>query len=213
MQVAHEKGGAEPVLRAAGDELPALGHWVLTEALHLWNGWFARGVAPPRLAINVAAIELERRDYAEMTLRLLKSMAVPTQVLQLEISEDVLGAAGHDSTLMRNLRTLRQQGVHVALDQFGRRQAALAAIGDWPVNVIKLDRRCVHALRDTPHQDTLLASIATYAQALGHELIFCGVETEDDLANLATFGTALAQGYGLQKPMSALEFDAHLATA
>lgn len=212
VRLAHEKSGAEPVLRAAGDELPALGHWVLTEAFRLWNGWFARGIAPPCLAINVAAAELEQRDYAETTLRLLKSMAVPTPVLQLEISEDVLGAAEHDGTLMRNLRTLRQQGVHAALDQFGRRQAALAAIADWPVNVIKVDRRCVHALRDTPHQSTLLAGIAAYAQALGHELIFCGVETDDDLANLAPFIAAMAQGYGLQKPMSAREFDAHLAT-
>lgn len=183
--------------------LPLLGSWVLEQACRNWLAATQSGEAIPRLAINVSAAELERRDYASATLRLLGEMGMPYQALQLEVREDDFVAAS--STLLDNLSVLRQRGVRVALDRFGRNQAALALLQNLPIDVVKLDIRHLHALRTQPAARAFLTSVVGYVKALGHELIVCGVETAADLKNLKSLAPnllhgTLLQGFGLASP-------------
>jgi EAL domain-containing protein (putative c-di-GMP-specific phosphodiesterase class I) len=182
-----------------------LGSWVLEQACKAWQALSAQSLAPPRLAVNVAAAELEQRDYATTTLHLLAEYAMPTSALQLEVAEEVLDAAPSNGPLLQNLTTLRHHGVHVALDQFGRRQAALGQLSRWPVNVVKLDARCIRDLRSQPAERALLAGIAGYTRALKQELIFCGIESAADLENLRWLTPTLAQGYGLAAPSAQIQ--------
>ena len=203
---------ADPVLQCAREHqtLPLLGSWVLQKASQAWLELARQQRAPPRLAINVAEAELEARDYATSTLRLLAEQAMPASALQLEVAEDVLAAAAEGSALLQNLTTLRGQGVHIALDQFGRNQAALGRLASWPVNVIKLDARCVRDLRSQPSQRALLASISGYAEALQHEVIYCGIESATDLDNLRPLSPTLVQGFGLAPPLASQDLCQHL---
>lgn len=189
---------ADSVLQEAERQklLPLLGSWVLEQACRNWLSAQQSGAATLRLAVNISAAELDRRDYASSTLRLLGELGMPCTALQLEVTEDDFVTAS--STLLDNIGVLRQRGVRVALDRFGRNQAALALLKNWPVDVVKLDIRHVHELRTQPAAGAFLTSVISYVQALGHELILCGVETQADLENLKGLAPALLQGVMLQ---------------
>lgn len=196
----HGASAADAVLREAEHSqlLPLLGAWVLSNAARQWLVAAARGQAPPRLAINITATEAERRDYAATVLGLLRDLNMPAAALQLELPEDALIAG--TPALLGNLHLLREQGVHIAVDRFGRHQAALGRLESLPVNVVKLDARHVQALRTQAAARAFMDGVTGYVQALGHELIICGVETQADLDNLGGLTHTGLQGFGLAAP-------------
>ncbi len=195
---------ADPALEKAQQQraLPLLGSWVLEQACRDWLALAAKNAAPPRLAVNISATELEGRDYAATTLRLLEDLAMPCKALQLEIAEDDLISASDSGPLVQNLTVLRSHGVRIALDRFGRHQAALAQLASLPVDVVKLDMRCVRELRTQPTTRAFFAAVIGYAQALGREVIVCGVETAADLENLRPLAPHQVQGFGLAPPLA-----------
>lgn len=180
--------------------LPLLGCWVLEQACRNWLALAATQAAPPRLAINISAMELECPDYASTTLQLLSALAMPCHVLQLEVTEDDLVNAPRDGALLQNLTALRRHGVRIALDRFGRNQAALGQLANLPVDVVKLDVRYVRELRTQPTTQAFLAAVIGYVRALGREVIICGVETAADLQNLNPLEPHQVQGFGLALP-------------
>lgn len=184
------------------ESLPLLGSWVLEQACRNWLALDAAHAAPPHVAVNVAAAELEGRDYASTTLRLLGELGMPCRALQLEVAEDDLADLPDGSTLLQNLGSLRRHGVRIALDRFGRHQAALGKLASLPVDVIKIDVRHVRELRTQPQARAFLASVIGYAAALGHETILCGVENAADLRNLGALAPARVQGFGLALPQA-----------
>lgn len=196
---------ADAVLALAQQQqaLPQLGCWVLEQACHNWLALAARQSAPPRLAVNISATELEGRDYATTTLRLIGELGINSKTLQLEVAEDDLADAPETGTLLQNLSTLRSHGVRIALDRFGRRQAALGRLASLPVDVVKLDVRHVRELRTQPLARAFLTSVIGYANALGCETVLCGVETDADLENLRTLAPESLQGFGLARPLAA----------
>ncbi len=198
---------ADTVLLQAEQQqaLPQLGSWVLEQACRNWLLLAAQKMAPPRLAINISATELEGRDYAVTTLRLLDELGMPCHALQLEIAEDELADAPQSSILLQNLIALRSHGVRIALDRFGRNQASLGCLATLPLDVVKLDVRHVRELRTQPVARAFIASVIGYALALGRETVLCGVETPADLTNLKLLGASSIQGFGLARPLSAGE--------
>lgn len=193
---------ADTVLQQAEAQqaLPRLGSWVLEQAC---RDWLALPATPAHLAVNISATELDCRDYTSATLRLLEELGMPCTALQLEVAEDELADA--PGTLLQNLGTLRRHGVRIALDRFGRNQAALSRLARLPVDVVKLDVRHVRELRTEPLAHAFLASVIGYATALGRETILCGVETAVDLENLRSLAPGRVQGFGLAPPLAAGE--------
>lgn len=193
---------ADKVLEQAQQQqaMPLLGGWVLEQACRNWLALAAQGRAPPRLAINISAAELECRDYAATMLRLLDGLGMPCPALQLEIAEDDLAETPESSALLQNLCALRSHGVRIALDRFGRHQASLGRLSTLPLDVVKLDVRHVRELRTQPATRAFLISVIGYALALGRETVLCGVETADDLANLVPLSPVCVQGFGLAEP-------------
>lgn len=179
--------------------LPRLGRWVLQQAC---SDWLALPSPPAQLAINISAVELGSRDYADSTLRLLQHLGMPATALQLEIAEDEIADAADTSPLLQQLASLRRHGIRIALDRFGRSQAALGRLASLPVDVVKLDGRHVRELRSGPLARAFIHSVLGYASALGHDTILCGVENDSDLANLHQLPAGFIQGYGLAPPLA-----------
>ena len=194
-------GVADTVLQQAKAQqaLPRLGGWVMQQAC---RDWLALPCPPAHLAINISAAELGSRDYVGNTLKLLDTLGMPAAALQLEIAEDELADAAEDSPLLQQLAALRRQGVRIALDRFGRHQAALGRLARLPVDVVKLDVRHVRELRSEPLALAFLGSVISYATALSCETILCGIETAADLANLRSLQPSRIQGFGLALPLS-----------
>jgi len=166
------------------------------------RGWLDAGLDFGRIAINVAAIELRRGDYAERVLEELSWAGVPTARLEIEVTESVLLDSGSD-TVERALRTLSAAGVTIALDDFGTGYASLAHLKRFPVDVIKIDRSFVKRLETDAEDAAIVRAVLSLGQSLGIKVVAEGVETAEQMALLEEQGCDLVQGYHVGRPMPA----------
>lgn len=156
------------------------------------------------VSLNAAPVEFLRDDYAERLLDHLEHLNLPTSLVEVEVTEHMLGERGSEYVI-RALKRLKAAGVRIALDDFGTGQSSLAHLRDYPVDCVKIDKDFVQRIE----QDTTIRAIV---QAVGHlgpslnlDLVAEGVETEAQRQILADCGYQIGQGYLFGKPWSAQE--------
>ncbi|MXQ13540.1 bifunctional diguanylate cyclase/phosphodiesterase [Microvirga makkahensis] len=174
------------------------------------GGWLEAGLDVGRVAINAAAVELRRGDYAERVLEELGWAGVPTSCLEVEVTESVLLDSSAD-TVERALRTLSAAGVTIALDDFGTGYASLAHLKRFPVDVIKIDRSFVSKLETDAGDAAIVRAVLGLGQSLGIKVVAEGVETAAQMTLLREQGCALVQGYHVGRPMPAQDVPQFIA--
>ena len=166
----------------------AVGDRVLELALDAARTWPAH----MSLAVNISARELTGRDLRSRVEQALHRHDFDPSRLVLEITESSILRAGPSA--LAELERLRQQGVRVAIDDFGTAYATLRNLTILPVDVLKVDASFTAGL---PHQRThtaIVHGIASMAFELDIPCIVEGVETEAQLS--AIRGMAVhAQGW------------------
>ncbi len=179
----------------------ALGRWVLTETLVAWHHLNDEGVTL-RMSVNVAFPEVADPDYARKVLSILEEHKVPPSCIELELTETAMML--DTSVCLENLRTLKQAGVLIVLDDFGTGFSSLSHLSDLPVTGIKLDRSFVTPLGehepDSP-QMHIVASLIDLAKRLGICTTAEGVEDQACLEQVVRLGCDRIQGFLFARPM------------
>ena len=157
-----------------------------------------------RLSVNVSAVELNRKDYAQQVSIILEDTGLDPSALQIEITESVF--LNNPVVVEQTLHSLQRLGVRIALDDFGTGYSALGYIDRYPIDVIKIDRSFVCRMMNHDRSTAIVKSILSLGQALGADIVAEGIETEGQLAKVATLGCSLVQGYLLSPPLLADDF-------
>ncbi|WP_167582737.1 EAL domain-containing protein [Kineococcus rubinsiae] len=138
----------------------------------------------------------------------LRSLDLPANLLELEITETVLMA--DPARAHQVLYALRALGIRIAVDDYGTGYSSLSYLQDLPVDDLKLDRSFVMRSADDPRSAAIVSSTVGLAHALQMRIIAEGVETEAVLDQLTATGCDLAQGYHLARPQPANQLTAWL---
>ncbi len=165
----------------------------------------------PRLTLSVNISPLQMRDpwFAQRLLKLLVEASFPPARLEIEVTESCL----HENVaLVRSLITsLKNQGVKVSLDDFGTGYSSLSQLRSLPFDRIKIDRSFVMNLVGDKDNATIVRSIIALGEGLGLPITAEGIESEEVLAELRTYGKFQGQGYLYGHPESAEQTAAELA--
>src|SRR3984885_15275829 len=192
-------------MRYPGEFVPAaeqsgliidIGAWVLDAACAQLVSWRERDIAPPRLALNVSAQQLQHSEFPKLVRRTLEKYDLPPMLLELELTESVLANAASGAVLTR----LAQLGVHLALDDFGTGYSSLSYLRQYPIGTVKIDRTFLDEVPQNPASATLVETIIAMAHALGKRVVAEGVETNEQLVFLRERRCDIAQGFYLARP-------------
>lgn len=183
-----------------------LGRWVLSTALQQMHTWREAGVPVPRVNVNVAPQELLRAGYASRVLKQLNELNLPTNALELELTERTV----LKSAAVTELRVLRQAGVHVAIDDFGTGHSSLAWLHSLPITCVKIDRRFTGMLGQDGAADRLARTVLNLANSMNLEVVAEGVETPAQLNLLQALNCPLGQGYLFSRALPPQEFETFL---
>src|ERR687895_412308 len=94
--------------------------------------------------------------------------------LILEITEGAL-LQGVEET-KRKLADLKRLGVRLAIDDFGNGSTTLACLGEFPVDILKIDRSFIRGMSDNPEGRILVQAILDLARALHLDTVAEGIE-------------------------------------
>ena len=194
-----------PLAEASGDIL-YIGEWVLEEAMRYIADWRAKGLLDDdfHIAVNVAARQLARKDFAENLLARLANHGIPARFFALEVTESGLLSDMHNARIQ--LAQLAEVNIAVAIDDFGTGHSSLAYVKTLPFSTLKIDRAFVMDLEEDAIDRHLALTITQLAHAVGCDVVAEGIETAAQADYLRSIGCEAAQGYYYARPLPADEF-------
>jgi len=196
-----------PILEETG-LIEAVGRWVLAQALEDTQTWQARGLAAPRIAVNVSAVQLRSKHFDDIVIDAVTNSGDAPERLELEITESLLM---HDvDHNIRKLVVLRGMGITIAMDDFGTGYSSLSYLARLPMDKVKIDRSFVMGIVDNTQSASIVSGIIALVHSLKMGVIAEGVETAEQAALLAKLGCDEAQGYYYSRPVPAGQLEAIL---
>jgi EAL domain-containing protein (putative c-di-GMP-specific phosphodiesterase class I) len=148
--------------------MPEIGAWVLGEACRQMHKWQGPAWQPFRLAINVSASEVGP-TFDDEVKRVLADMALPAELLEIELTESV---AFGNPALFASFDALRAIGVRFAADDFGTGYSCLQHLKCCPITTLKIDQSFVAGLPDDARDQTIVRAVIQLAHGLGMDVIF-----------------------------------------
>lgn len=180
-----------------------LGDLVLDTACAQAKAWAAAGLAT-RVAVNVSAEQLRAPDFVAAVKRTLERHELAPALLELEITESTAMADIEDGIV--KLRTLRDLGVYLSIDDFGTAYSSLAYLEQLPVHSLKIDQTFVRELGGcTGGGASIIEAVVALARSFQLTVVAEGVETEVQRRTLLALGCGEAQGFLFAKPLPAAE--------
>jgi EAL domain-containing protein (putative c-di-GMP-specific phosphodiesterase class I) len=116
----------------------------------------------------------------------------------LEITERA-SLSGIDE-LPARIRTLRQMGFRIAIDDFGAGYSGLGTFAQLEPEVVKLDISLVAEVHKSPTKQKLIRSMTDLCHELGIQVIAEGIETAEERDSVLSLGCDLLQGFLFARP-------------
>ena len=186
-----------------------VGAWALDKAIEDHGRWLKLGLPAPRVAVNVSAIQLRRRDFVSIVEEALKRGATPPGV-DLEITESLVMEDIESN--MRKLKEVRGLGLSIAIDDFGTGFSSLGYLSKLPVETLKIDRSFIVTMLKDPDTMTLVQTIISLAHSLRLKVVAEGVDQEEQSKYLRLLRCDEMQGYLFSKPLPFAQMTQMLAS-
>ncbi|ONG59158.1 hypothetical protein BKE38_00350 [Pseudoroseomonas deserti] len=186
------------VAEAMGLIVP-LGKWILEQACADAAGW-PNGL---KVAVNLSAPQVCEAGFEASVESALAASSLDAARLELEITESLLLRETEDTVTM--LGRLRALGISISLDDFGTGYSSLSYLLKFPIDKVKVDRSFVLAMDERAEGAAIIRAIAGLCQTLGIATTAEGIETAEQLRNVASQGCTEGQGYLFSRPRPASE--------
>jgi len=185
-----------------------LTRWALAAGIAQAGRWSA-AARDIRVSINLSARDLDDTELPRRVAELLALHAVAPQCIALEITEGAI--MDKPDAAVAVLRRLTDQGIDLAIDDFGVGHSSLAYLRRLPVRELKIDKSFILHLTEQRADQTIVRSIVELGHHLGYRVTAEGVENTRVLRQLAEMGCDHAQGFHIAKAMPAPAFDEFLS--
>ncbi|WP_051685221.1 bifunctional diguanylate cyclase/phosphodiesterase [Clostridium sp. KNHs205] len=174
--------------------------WVLSEALKQKKIWEDSGYPPIKISINISGHSLRWKGLAgeirhQLNITGVKPSEVLFEVTETSLIEDM-------DTSVELLKSLRDMGVRIALDDFGIGYSSLTYLKKLPIDIVKLDRSFVNEITNQEHTDIIVETIIRLAHDLDLKITAEGIETSNQRQYLANLLCDFGQGYYYSKPVT-----------
>lgn len=195
-----------PALESSGS-IVAVGPWLLRESCRQAKLWIDAGY-DLCMSVNISPLQFHDPQIMQHVVEALETTGLDPHRLDLEITESIL-IEEVDQTASK-LFELKDLGITISIDDFGTGYSSLAYLKHFPIDRLKIDRTFV---KDIPENDdgTIAFSMVMLAHNLEIKVTAEGVETQEQLDCLASYGCDEYQGYLLSPPQSAVECEKMLA--
>ena len=190
--------------------MPAVGSWVLNEACRQASEWRKNTDFQLRVAINVSVQQIMQASFVSDVFNTMEKYHLSPDAIEIELTESVFMA--DSDWVIKSLLKLRDAGIKIALDDFGTGYSSLSQLQDLPINTLKIDRSFISKLSNQPGvSNSVTATIASIADVLGLETVAEGVESNEQLDQVADLGINVVQGFFYSKPVTSADIPVAIA--
>ncbi len=181
--------------------------YMFEELCRIKARWHAEGrdFASIPISINMSRLHLFRKYFVEELFTITQRYGISPSELDIEITENVYLA--DVTTLNQVVGKLQTYGFFVSIDDFGSGYSALNMLKDIPADIIKIDKEFLQLSTNSDRGKKVIKNIILLCKELKFKVMVEGVETEEQLEFLTSFGCEIAQGFYYAKPIPVKEFE------
>ena len=151
------------------------------------------------IKVNLSSLDLMRSDCSSHFIRMMDDMDIQHDWIQFEITETV--ATEYNAGLGMVVDGFMAAGVRLCLDDFGSGYANLNTVMRLPFSAIKIDRTLLFDICNDKKRAMFYQSIIETFHRMGYSIVSEGVETEEEMSLLSSWGADMIQGYYFSRPL------------
>lgn len=157
--------------------------------------------------VNFSRNTLSDPKLSDNIIRIAEQYGISCSCIAVEILEDKNVNSAERQIMTENLKRLKEKGVFILLDDFGKGCSGFGDLADFDIDVVKVDKELTQNAVTTAGA-TILKNIINTAHELGFKILCEGIETEEHKNAAIESGADLLQGYYFYRPMPVTQFEA-----
>lgn len=177
----------------------AIGEWVLRNSCIYLSKLHQQGYKDLSVSVNISMIQLIQEDFVEMVMEALRQGKLEPQDLELEITESTLMESYE--IVKDKLNILKDKGVCIALDDFGKGYSSLNYLRQLPISTLKIDKSFIDTIGSGSRNESIVSMMVGIGKTMGLSVVAEGVESRDQLDYLENSNCDKIQGYLFSKPV------------
>lgn len=156
--------------------------------------------------INFSRYTLCDENLADNIIRIIEKYGINYSCIAVEILEDKSLNKAEKSTMIENLKALKNKGLLILLDDFGKGYTGFGDLTEFDISIVKIDKSITQNANNQSGF-LILKNIIRTAHDLGFKTICEGIETEEQKATVVEAGCDMLQGYYFYRPMPVTKFE------
>ena len=177
--------------------------FVMKTAMEQFAKWYAEGLNPGVLAMNLSTKQLQRKDFISVFKDLIKETGCKPEWLELEVTEGQI--MSNPEEFIKVLNQISGIGVALAIDDFGAGYSSFSYLKKLPINKLKIDQSFVRDLPNDKENAAIARAVIALVKSLNLRVIAESIETKEQKDFMVENGCDNIQGYFYAKPMPANE--------
>ncbi|HWK21877.1 MAG TPA: EAL domain-containing protein [Ureibacillus sp.] len=178
-----------------------IGSFVFEEACKQAVNWYKAGL-DLKVTINLSVREFRDKNMAKSILSTLEKTNCPAKLIQIEITEKFALEAEAETSIIKQMRQLEEEGIVFILDDFGTGYASFRYMQLLPIDTLKIDKTFIHSLSQSEKTQRLIHGMIQFGKSMNLTVLAEGVETKEQRQLLQEYGCDAIQGYLISKPVS-----------
>lgn len=156
------------------------------------------------ISVNFSRKHMEEEEFLLHLNAIVDFYEVSHESIVVEITENTFSSDARKALDFCN--KIREDGYHVAIDDFGSGFSSLSFLKDLNADILKIDKSLLKGNFEDDKERIVLESIFNFASRLKLCTVAEGVETRQQLGFLRTCDCNIIQGYLFAEPMNTEAF-------
>lgn len=156
--------------------------------------------------VNFSRSTLCDPHLADTVIATMEQYKVKYSCIAVEVLEDKSLDESERSVLIRNLSRLKEKGIQILLDDFGKGYTSFSDLAELAINIVKIDKAITHNAT-TQTGLVILQNIIRTAHDLGFMTLCEGIETEEQKQAVVAAGCDMLQGFHFYRPMPVTQLE------
>lgn len=176
-----------------------IGEWVLKTACLFLKRLHLQGYEDMAMSVNISMLQLIQDNFVDKVMEILDESMISPKYLELEITESILMESYED--IAEKLKLLKDKGVMIALDDFGKGYSSLNYLKQLPISTLKIDKSFVDTILIDDKDKSLTDLIIRIGTTMDLCVVAEGVETQEQFDYLCSHKCSKIQGYFFSRPV------------
>lgn len=193
-----------PVLEKVG-YIDELDFFIYEEVLRTLERWKRDGVSTVPISVNFSQHHILHPKFVDTIIETADKYDVDKSLIEIEITESSF--SGDMSELFNDLDRLRSSGFKTSIDDFGIGYSTLSVLMKAPVDIVKIDKSFIDNIERNKIERDFIFNMCKLIGVTEKDIIFEGVETEEQAEILSGIGYTKAQGWLFDKAIPLDKFN------